>query len=139
MGRRSAGERAGKRRQARIAVGPVEILPPEKVGRTVDRVASLAVRSLARSQVLPVELLQAMDVPLGAAITAAVGIAAGALADSTRCNYARGWAHFAAWCRTQDVDPDAMPVHPVLIAAYVGHLVPRGRSSAATSSRVQSG
>lgn len=65
-----------------------------------------------------------MDARLGAAITAAVGIAGDALAESTRRNHARGWAHFAAWCRTQDADPDAMPVHPVLIAAYVGHLAP---------------
>ena len=77
-------------------------------------------RRLARDQAVSPALLEALQGSLGEAVAAAVAYAADALSEPTKRAYARDWAHFAAWCRSQSVDPDEMPVHPVLIAAYLG-------------------
>ncbi len=70
------------------------------------------------------EMLALLSGPLGQAIETAATFAEGRLAASTRRAYERDWRGFAAWCRTQKVDPTALPVHPVLVAAYLASLVP---------------
>ena len=41
------------------------------------------------------------------------------LAASTRAVYRQGWAHFAQWCRGEASNPNALPVEPGLVAAYL--------------------
>lgn len=47
----------------------------------------------------------------------------------------QAWAHFDAWCRSKDVDPDALPLNPVLVAAYLGALA-KSHGASALRSRV---
>ena len=70
------------------------------------------------------EMLAVLSGPLGQAIETAATFADGRLAASTRRAYERDWRNFAAWCRTQKVNPAVLPVHPVLVAAYLASLVP---------------
>jgi integrase len=70
------------------------------------------------------EMLALLSGPLGQAIETAATFADGRLAVSTRRAYERDWRAFAEWCRTQKVTPAVLPVHPVLVAAYLASLVP---------------
>src|ERR1700733_580409 len=70
------------------------------------------------------EMLAVLSGPLGQAIETAATFADGRLAASTRRAYERDWRNFAEWCRTQKVNPAVLPVHPVLVAAYLASLVP---------------
>jgi hypothetical protein len=70
-----------------------------------------------------------LSAPLCEAVAAASAYAGEALSGATRQAYARNWQHFADWCRSKDADPAALPVHPLLVAAYLADLAPRvGRS-----------
>ncbi|MDQ2762560.1 MAG: site-specific integrase, partial [Pseudomonadota bacterium] len=72
----------------------------------------------------------ALDGPLGGAIATAGAYAGSALSEATKWAYRRDWVHFADWCRQQAVDPAALPVHPVLVAAYLASLAATlGRSA----------
>ena len=101
------------------AIDAIDVPPPPAAALAE---AAAAVRRLARAQVVPQALLAALDGPLGGAIATAAGYAGSALCEATRRAYARDWQHFAAWCREQAVDPAALPVHPVLVAAYLASL-----------------
>ena len=91
--------------------------------------AAGVVRRLARTQALPDSVLAALQGPLGEAIASAGDYATGSLSDATRRAYTRDWWHFADWCRAQGVEP-ALPVHPVLVAAYLASLADTlGRSA----------
>jgi integrase len=70
------------------------------------------------------EMLALLSGPLGQAIETAATFADGRLAASTRRAYERDWRGCAEWCQTQKVDPTALPVHPVLVAAFLASLVP---------------
>jgi hypothetical protein len=70
------------------------------------------------------EMLSLLSGPLGQAIETAATFADGRLAVSTRRAYERDWGAFAEWCRTQKVNPALLPVHPMLVAAYLASLVP---------------
>jgi integrase len=88
------------------------------------------VRRLARTQHLPPELIAVMDGPLAAAVAVAAGYASDAITAATRAAYLGDWSEFAAWCRAQHVDPTALPIHPVLVAAYLAELAETiGRSA----------
>ena len=100
----------------------VTILPPTAPLSPRERQAAGVVRRLARDQAVSPALLEALEGSLGEAVIAAAAYAADALSEPTRRAYARDWEHFATWCRSQAADPDAMPVHPVLIASYLGTL-----------------
>ena len=101
------------------------VLPPEHGNDAHARtIARSVIHRLARSQPVPNELLAALDGPLGRAIAAAADYAADALSEPTKKAYARDWEHFATWCRSQAVDPTVLPIHPVLIAAYLAALAP---------------
>ncbi len=59
---------------------------------------------------------------IGEAVAEAASYADAAISETTRAAYLQAWAHFDAWCRSKDVDPDALPLDPVLVAAYLGAL-----------------
>ena len=104
------------------------MLPPTAPAAHADAVA--VVQRLARAHVVPEALLAALDGPLGGAIANAGEYAGRALSEATKRAYGRDWFHFADWCRQQAVDPAALPVHPVLVAAYLASLASTiGRSA----------
>ena len=78
---------------------------------------------LARSHPLSDELRGLLEGKLGEAVSAAAAdYAADAIAPSTRAAYIRDWYVFATWCREQGADANALPTHPVLVAAYLASL-----------------
>lgn len=87
---------------------------------TLDPVAAL--QRLARTHAVPEALLAALDGPLGEAIATAAEYAGRSLSDATKRAYRRDWFHFAEWCRQQAVDAAVLPIHPVLVAAYLASL-----------------
>ena len=109
---------------------PGDILPLPRGASTVtstsaapDAGRALAVVSrLARSHPLSDELRGLLEGTLGAAVSAAADYAIDAIAPATRAAYVRDWDVFAAWCREQGADPNALPTHPVLVAAYIASL-----------------
>ena len=68
------------------------------------------------------ELRGLLEGKLGEAVSAAADYAADAIAPSTRAAYIRDWDVFATWCREQGAGPNALPTHPVLVAAYIASL-----------------
>ena len=87
-------------------------------------------RRLARTEQLPAELLAVMDGPLADAVAVAADYAGDAITAATRAAYRGDWAEFAAWCRAQHADPTVLPIHPVLVAAYLAGLAGKvGRSA----------
>jgi integrase len=97
---------------------------------TATQNALAVVRRLARSQQLPPELLGVLEGPLANAIADAAAYASDAISEATRAAYRGDWSEFAAWCRTQRVDPTVLPIHPVLVAAYLAGLAKTiGRSA----------
>jgi integrase len=98
-------------------------LTPAASPSQADTQKTLAVvRRLARTQPLPQELLAVIDGPLAGAIATAAEYAKDAISEATRAAYIGDWTDFAAWCRTQAIDPAILPIHPVLVAAYLGSL-----------------
>ena len=59
---------------------------------------------------------------IGEAVAEAASYADAAISETTRTAYLQAWAHFDGWCRSVAVDPDALPLNPVLVAAYLGAL-----------------
>ena len=59
---------------------------------------------------------------MSGAIATAAAYAGSALSEATKRAYGRDWFHFADWSRQQGVDPTALPIHPVLVAAYLASL-----------------
>lgn len=106
----------------------VEILPPIAPSSRAD--AAAVVQRLARAHIVPEALLAALNGPLGNVIATAAEYAGSALSEATKRAYTRDWFHFANWCREQAVDPAVMPIHPVLVAAYLASLAKTlGRSA----------
>lgn len=87
-----------------------------------DTAIAIATR-LARAHPIPAALLALLEGPLGAAVAHAAEYAGDSLAPATKRAYERDWAIFAAWCRAQGADPSSLPIHPVLVAAYLGSLM----------------
>lgn len=114
---------------------PGDSLPPEvspadpAVSGAADTTLAI-VRRLARTQHLPAELIAMAQGPLADAVAVAANYAGDVITDATRAAYLGDLAEFAAWCRTQRVDPTALPIHPVLVAAYLATLAEKiGRSA----------
>ncbi len=109
----------------------VPTLAPQQPTEDPSRATAIAIATrLARSHPVPDALLALLDGPLGGAVAEAAKYARDSLAPATRRAYERDWAVFAEWCRSQGADPDALPIHPVLVAAYLGSLVPKIARSA---------
>jgi integrase len=107
-----------------------------KPAATASRVATetqnavAVVHRLARTQPLPEALLAVIDGPLADSIADAAAYANDAISDATRAAYLGDWQDFAAWCCAQRVDPTVLPIHPVLVAAYLAGLAKSiGRSA----------
>ena len=84
--------------------------------------ALTVVSRLARAHPLSDELRSLLEGKLGEAVSAAADFAADAIAPATRAAYIRDWDGFATWCRGQGADPNDLPIHPVLVAAYIASL-----------------
>jgi integrase len=94
-----------------------ELFPPE-----APQPRSLALaRRLSRAE-LASDLQPLLHGPIGDAVAEAAAYADDAIAESTRHAYLAARAHFADWCRGKNVDPDAVPLNPVLVAAYLDAL-----------------
>jgi integrase len=106
--------------QAKPPVTHALVPSPGDTGKTLA-----VARRLARSAQLPDSLCVALAGPLAAAVETAANFAGDSLAPATQRAYARDWQDFAQWCRTHGADPTALPIHAVLVAAYLASLVPR--------------
>ena len=97
--------------------------------RVIDR--------LARSGQVSPAVLAGLVGSFGQAVDAIAGDAGDGLSETTRRAYRRDWIDFATWCQAQAVHPGALPIDPVLAAAYLatlagtlGHSALRGRVAA---------
>jgi integrase len=79
---------------------------------------------MAPDAALSADLKALLAGPLGDATGGATDFAGHSLAASTERAYTREWRNFVAWCNTQKVNPAALPIHPVLVAAYLAGLAP---------------
>jgi hypothetical protein len=114
-------------RRVAAEAAPVAAASAEDVGAEN---ALAVVRRLARTQQLPAELIAVLDGPLADAVAVAADYAGDAITATTRAAYLADWAEFAARCRAQQVDPTALPIHRVLVAAYLATLAGKiGRSA----------
>jgi len=110
--------------------GPAGVLPPAAPSSRGKADTVAVVRRLARAHLVPDALLAALDGSLSDAVAVAAEYAGDALSEATKRAYLRNWLHFSEWCREQAVDPAALPIHPVLVAAYLASLASRlGRSA----------
>ena len=103
-----------------VSRAEITILPPHAEQPANESRALAVVRRLARDQSIAPALELALAGTLGEAVRTASEFAAGAVSDSTKAIYERDWQHFAAWCVDQGIDAGDLPIHPVVIAAYIG-------------------
>jgi hypothetical protein len=109
-----------------------DILPPGAPPSAPSAQSAALARRISRGT--PSADLQALlHGTIREAVAEAAGYADGAIADSTRAAYVQAWAHFADWCRGKEVDPDALPLNPVLVAAYLSALAKTHGASALRS------
>lgn len=98
-----------------------DILPPDAPPAAPSARSAALARRMSRG--VPAADLQALlHGPIGDAVAEAAGYADDAIAHATRAAYAQAWAHFSEWCRAKGVDPDVLPLNPVLVAAYLSAL-----------------
>jgi integrase len=92
--------------------------------------AHALVGRLVRGGVVSADLLRLIEGPLAAAVATAADYAAKAIAPGTIVTYRGDWADFSGWARQHAVDPTVLPVHPVVVAAWLATLAPAmGRSA----------
>jgi len=92
-----------------------DIIPPAAPSTpSFERSLALA-RRLSRGEP-PAELQNLLHGPIGEAVAEAASYADAAISQTTRAAYQQAWAHFSDWCRGKEVDPDALPLNPVLAA-----------------------
>jgi integrase len=85
---------------------------------------------LVRGGDISPSLLTLVDGPLADAASKAADYAGKSIAPGTVATYKGDWANFCQWARQNGVDPTALPVHPVVVAAFVATLAPAiGRSA----------
>jgi integrase len=105
-----------------------EILPP--AARPDAGAARALVGRLVRGGDISPELLILIDGPLADAVSKAADYAGKSIAPGTIATYKGDWAEFSQWARRQGVDPTALPVHPVVVAAWLATLASTiGRSA----------
>ena len=98
-----------------------DILPPDAPSTPSSDRSLALVRRISRGG-SAAGLQNLVHGALGEAVAEAASYADAAISETTRAAYLQAWAHFDAWCRSKDVDPDALPLNPVLVAAYLGAL-----------------
>jgi integrase len=105
-----------------------EILPPA-AQPDVSAAKALVGRLIRGGDVSP-ELLTLVDGPLADAVSKAADYAGKSIAPGTIATYKGDWSDFSRWARGQGVDPTILPVHPVVVAAWLATLAPTlGRSA----------
>ena len=96
---------------------------------TRARDARALVSRLVRCGAVPPDLLALVEGPLADAVAKAADYAAQAISPGTVATYKADWADFAVWARAQGVAA-TLPVHPVVVAAWLATLAPElGRSA----------
>jgi len=109
---------------------PGEILPPAIPSRPETASARSLIGRLVRGGDISPNLLTLVDGPLADAVSKAADYAGKAIAPKTVETYRGDWADFARWARQNGVDPTILPVHPVVVAAWLATLAPTiGRSA----------
>ena len=86
--------------------------------------ARALVSRLVRCGAVPPDLLALVEGPSADAVAKAADYAAQAISPGTIATYKADWADFAGWARAQGVNPAALPVHPVVVAAWLATLAP---------------
>ena len=107
-----------------------EILPPVVRSRPDTNAARALVGRLVRGGDISPALLTLVDGPLADAVSKAADYAGKSIAPGTVATYKGDWADFCQWARRNGVDPTTLPVHPVVVAAWLATLAPAiGRSA----------
>ena len=71
-----------------------------------------------------------VDGPFADAVSTAADYAGKSIAPETVATYKGDWADFCQWARRNGVGPTTLPVHPVVVAAWLVTLAPAiGRSA----------
>jgi integrase len=107
-----------------------EVLPPPARPWPGASAARALVGRLVRGGDISPALLTLVDGPLADAVSKAADYAGKSIAPGTVATYKGDWADFCQWARQNGVDPTALPVHPVVVAAWLATLAPAiGRSA----------
>ena len=93
---------------------------PSASGVPGSETAQALLARLARHGTIPDDVLALVDGPLAAA-----DYAAKAITPQTVATYQADWSDFATWARQHGVDPTILPIHPVVIAAWLATLAPK--------------
>ena len=96
-----------------------EILPPEVLSRLNASAARTLIGRLVRGGDISPELLTLVDGPLADAVSRAADYAGKSIAPGTVATYKGDWSDFARWARANGVDPTVLPIHPVVVAAWL--------------------
>jgi hypothetical protein len=115
-----------------IPADPVhgEILPPAARSRPDADTARALVGRLVRGGDIAPALLTLVDGPLAEAVSKAADYAGKSIAPGTVATYKGDWSDFSGWARQNGADPTVLPVHPVVVAAWLATLAPSlGRSA----------
>jgi integrase len=102
---------------------------PDGTGGSDPKAVALLAR-LARLDASGQALRDLSTGPLAQAVEAAAVYARDALSPATQAAYLRDWNDFSSWCGEHDIDVDALPVSPIVVAAYLARLAPSHGSSA---------
>src|SRR5689334_3641245 len=100
--------------------------PSARADGTLASSAKALVGRLVRGGDVSPALLTLVDGPLADAVSKAADYAGKSIAPGTVATYKADWSDFAQSARQQGVDPTALPVHPVVVAAWLATL---GRSA----------
>jgi len=115
---------------APAASAPNNILPPVVRSQPDTSAARALVGRLVRGGELSPDLLTLIDGPLADAVSKAADYAGKAIAPRTIETYKGDWTDFSQWARQKAVDPTRLPVHPVVVAAWLASLASSlGRSA----------
>ena len=106
-----------------------EILPQVLSRRTASAARAL-VRRLVRGGDISPDLLTLVDGPLADAVSKAADYAGKSIAPGTVTTYKGDWSDFSQWARQNGVDPTLLPIHPVVVAAWLAMLAPAMGASA---------
>jgi integrase len=107
-----------------------EILPPVAPDPSRAEAARSVVRRLVRGGAVPDDLLALVEGPLADAVATAAEYAAKSISPRTVATYQADWSDFTVWARRHGLDPAVLPIHPVVIAAWLATLAPQiGRSA----------
>jgi integrase len=101
-----------------------DILPPVALTPGAASTARALVARLVRGGAISADLLALVEGPLADAVATAAEYAAQSIAPGTIATYKADWVDFAAWARAHGVDPTVLPVHPVVVAAWLATLAP---------------